>query len=179
MKLGKALNRYRVEDGKHFRLKDHDTADTGKMKPGSHSSEMLTKGVARLAELQDKLYAQDRWGILLIFQAMDAAGKDGAIKHVMSGVNPQGFRSIRSSSHRLRNWTTISCGEPTNACLKEDASVSSTARTTRKSWLSGYIRNSSRPSIFPRSLLANVFGNIDLKISARWKDISTATVSSS
>jgi PPK2 family polyphosphate:nucleotide phosphotransferase len=92
MKLGKALDRYRVEDGKHFRLKDHDPADVGKMKPGSESSEMLTKGVVRLAELQDKLYAQDRWGILLIFQAMDAAGKDGAIKHVMSGVNPQGVQ---------------------------------------------------------------------------------------
>src|SRR6202030_3877308 len=51
---------------------------------------LLAKGIASLAELQDKLYAQDRWGVLLIFQAMDAAGKDGVIRHVMSGVNPQG-----------------------------------------------------------------------------------------
>ena len=51
---------------------------------------MLAKGIARMAELQDRLYAQNRWGLLLIFQAMDAAGKDGVIKHVMSGVNPQG-----------------------------------------------------------------------------------------
>jgi PPK2 family polyphosphate:nucleotide phosphotransferase len=92
MKLGKALKQYRVEDGKAFRLKDHDPADTGKMKPGPDTSQMLTKGVSKLADLQDKLYAQDRWGILLIFQAMDAAGKDGAIKHVMSGVNPQGVQ---------------------------------------------------------------------------------------
>ena len=61
MKLSKALNRYRVEDGKHFRLKDHDPADTGKMKPGPHASEVLTKGVARLAALPGKLYAPDRW----------------------------------------------------------------------------------------------------------------------
>src|SRR6476660_5902178 len=92
MKLGKALKHYRVEDAKGFRLKDHDPGDTGHMKPGPHTSEMLAKGVSKLAELQDKLYAQDRWGILLIFQAMDAAGKDGAIKHVMSGVNPQGVQ---------------------------------------------------------------------------------------
>ena len=81
---------YRVEHGKKFRLKDHDPADTAKLHSQEHAEELLAKGVARMAELQDKLYAQDRWGLLLIFQAMDAAGKDGAIKHVMSGVNPQG-----------------------------------------------------------------------------------------
>ncbi len=81
---------YRVEHGKKFRLKDHDPADTGKLHSQEHAEELLAKGIARMAELQDKLYAQDRWGLLLIFQAMDAAGKDGAIKHVMSGVNPQG-----------------------------------------------------------------------------------------
>ena len=81
---------YRVEHGKKFRLKDHDPADTAKLHSQERAEELLAKGVARMAELQDKLYAQDRWGLLLIFQAMDAAGKDGAIKHVMSGVNPQG-----------------------------------------------------------------------------------------
>lgn len=83
---------YRVTDGSKFRLKDIDPADTGKLdaedKP--RAKEALETGVAALAELQDMLYAQDRWSVLLIFQAMDAAGKDGAIKHVMSGVNPQG-----------------------------------------------------------------------------------------
>ena len=81
---------YRVDDGKKFRLKDYDPADTAKLHSQEHAEELLTKGVARMAELQDKLYAQNRWGLLMIFQAMDAAGKDGAIKHVMSGVNPQG-----------------------------------------------------------------------------------------
>lgn len=81
---------FRVEHGKKFRLKDHDPADTGKLHSQERAEELLTKGVEKMSELQDKLYAQDRWGLLLIFQAMDAAGKDGAIKHVMSGVNPQG-----------------------------------------------------------------------------------------
>jgi PPK2 family polyphosphate:nucleotide phosphotransferase len=83
---------YRLGDPKKFRLKDVDPDDTGDLtaedKP--RAKEALALGVELLAELQERLYAQDRWAVLLIFQAMDAAGKDGAIKHVMSGVNPQG-----------------------------------------------------------------------------------------
>lgn len=83
---------YRVTDGKKFRLKDVDPGDTrdfnSEDKP--RLKDALRSGVATLAELQDKLYAQDRWSVLLVFQAMDAAGKDGTIKHVMSGINPQG-----------------------------------------------------------------------------------------
>jgi len=90
MKTDKLANNYRVESGKHFRLKDFDPADTGDWKSKEHAEEALMQGIARTAELQDKLYAQDNWAVLLIFQAMDAAGKDGIIKHVMSGVNPQG-----------------------------------------------------------------------------------------
>src|SRR5882672_3178842 len=86
----KLANPYRIEHGKKFRLADYDPADTGDLRSKEHAIELLQKGVAHLAELQDKLYAQDRWALLLIFQAMDAAGKDGVIKHVMSGVNPQG-----------------------------------------------------------------------------------------
>jgi PPK2 family polyphosphate:nucleotide phosphotransferase len=81
---------YRIDDGKKFRLKDFDPADTGNFRSKEHAQELLDKGIAEMAKLQDKLYAQDRWGLLLILQAMDAAGKDGVIKHVMSGVNPQG-----------------------------------------------------------------------------------------
>ena len=84
---------FRVSKGKDFRLKDIDPNDTlefTKQADKPRSKEALELGVATLAELQSKLYAQDKWAILLIFQAMDAAGKDGAIKHVMSGVNPQG-----------------------------------------------------------------------------------------
>src|ERR1041385_205665 len=82
---------FRVSDDS-FRLKDYDPDDTleftSEDKP--RAKEALAAGISMLAELQDRLYAQDRWAVLLIFQAMDAAGKDGAIKHVMSGVNPQG-----------------------------------------------------------------------------------------
>jgi PPK2 family polyphosphate:nucleotide phosphotransferase len=81
---------YRIDRGKKFRLKDFDTADTGGVDSKEHAQELLEKGIAELAELQDKLYAQDRWALLVIFQAMDAAGKDSVVKHVMSGVNPQG-----------------------------------------------------------------------------------------
>jgi PPK2 family polyphosphate:nucleotide phosphotransferase len=90
MKTGKIAKEYRVDSGKHFRMKDFDPADTGHWKSKEDAVKALEEGIARTAELQDKLYAQDNWSLLLIFQAMDAAGKDGAIKHVMSGVNPQG-----------------------------------------------------------------------------------------
>lgn len=83
---------FRITDGKSFRLKQIDPQDTLDLKSEDkpRAQEALKNGVELLAELQDKLYAQDRWSVLLIFQAMDAAGKDGAIKHVMSGINPQG-----------------------------------------------------------------------------------------
>ena len=93
---------FRVTDGKDFRLKDIDPGDTldlgSEDKP--RAKEALVMGVEALAELQDMLYAQDSWAVLLIFQAMDAAGKDGTIKHVMSGVNPQGCQvtSFKSPS---------------------------------------------------------------------------------
>ena len=92
MKINKLLRRYRIVNGEHFRLRDHDPADThglkSELKP--QAKELLADGVKKLNILQSVLAAQDRWGLLLIFQAMDAAGKDGTIKHVMSGVNPQG-----------------------------------------------------------------------------------------
>ena len=83
---------YCVRNGKKFRLKDFDPDDTGDLRSEdkSRAQEALKLGIQELAKLQDVLYAQDRWSLLLIFQAMDAAGKDGAIKHVMSGINPQG-----------------------------------------------------------------------------------------
>jgi PPK2 family polyphosphate:nucleotide phosphotransferase len=93
---------FRVTDGERFRLKDIDPGDTLDLKSEDkpREQEALATGIEALAELQDMLYAQDRWGMLLIFQAMDAAGKDSVIKHVMSGVNPQGVEvySFKSPS---------------------------------------------------------------------------------
>lgn len=93
---------YRIETGKGFRLRDIDPGDTAgldsEFKP--RAKELLEQGVELLSDMQEKLYAQDQWAVLLIFQAMDAAGKDGTIKHVMSGVNPQGCQvhSFKSPS---------------------------------------------------------------------------------
>jgi polyphosphate kinase 2 (PPK2 family) len=109
---------FRVSKGRDFRLKDVDPNDTlefTKEADKPRAKEALATGVTALAELQDKLYAQDKWAVLLIFQAMDAAGKDGAIKHVMSGVNPQGCQvySFKSpSSEDLDHdylWRCMKC----------------------------------------------------------------------
>ncbi len=90
MKLREFAKPFRIANGAHFRLKDFDPAETLGLKSKEQAQKELARGVERLAELQGKLYAQDRWAVLLILQAMDAAGKDSTIKHVMSGVNPQG-----------------------------------------------------------------------------------------
>jgi PPK2 family polyphosphate:nucleotide phosphotransferase len=117
MKLSssKLVKPYSVKDGRDFRLKDYDPADTGGIDSKDEAKQLLEEGVARLADLQDKLYANDSWALLLIFQAMDAAGKDGAIKHVMSGVNPQGcqvFSFKAPSAEELDHdymWRTMKC----------------------------------------------------------------------
>lgn len=117
MKIEKLLNRYRIEHGKHFRLKNYDPADThglgSELKP--QAKELLSNGVKELCRLQNVLAAQDRWGLLMVIQAMDAAGKDGTIKHVMSGVNPQGVDvwSFKTPSPKELDhdylWRTMQC----------------------------------------------------------------------
>lgn len=116
-KLRSLATLYRVDHGKKFRLQDCDPGDTAGLSKEvkEESEQMLQSSTQQLAELQDKLYAQDRWALLLIFQAMDAAGKDGTIKHVMSGVNPQGCQvfSFKSPSTDELNhgylWRTSTC----------------------------------------------------------------------
>jgi PPK2 family polyphosphate:nucleotide phosphotransferase len=90
MAIHERLKPYVISDGRRFRLKDHDPADHGWIKSKGEARDHLKKDVEKIGELQAKLFAQDQWGVLLIFQAMDAAGKDGVIKHVMSGIDPQG-----------------------------------------------------------------------------------------
>lgn len=101
-KIRKLIKPYCISDGKKFKLKDFDPDDTGDFDKNDKDrfKEALDEGIKMLRELQEKLYADDRWGVLLIFQAMDAAGKDGAIKHVFSGINPQGCQvfSFKSPS---------------------------------------------------------------------------------
>jgi len=106
---------FRITNGKQFRLKDFDPSDTHGLKSKEKAQEALAQGIARLREDQEKLYAQDRWALLLIFQAMDAAGKDSTIEHVMSGVNPQGcqvFAFKAPSAEELDHdfmWRTTRC----------------------------------------------------------------------
>ena len=95
-RIERVIARYRVTDGRDFRLRDIDPADTAHLnsKDKAEAVEWLERGVDWLAEQQDMLYAQDHWAVLLVFQAMDAAGKDGTIKHVTSGINPQGCQVV-------------------------------------------------------------------------------------
>src|SRR3954452_22083162 len=90
MKSADYARPYRITAGRRFRLRDVDPAETRWVKTKDDAQAALGAGVKRLFSLQEKLWAQDRWSMLLVFQAMDAAGKDSTIKHVMSGVNPQG-----------------------------------------------------------------------------------------
>jgi PPK2 family polyphosphate:nucleotide phosphotransferase len=89
-KIAKLIEPYRIEHGKKFRLKDFDPADTQGLDLKEEAKQFLEDGIRRLSDMQQKLYAQDRWALLIVLQAMDSAGKDSVIKHVMSGVNPQG-----------------------------------------------------------------------------------------
>ena len=90
-----------ITKGSKFRLKDFDPAETKGVKSKKHAEKLLEQSSAMASQMQEELYAQDRWALLLIFQGMDAAGKDGAIKHVMSGVNPQGcdVHPFKAPSH--------------------------------------------------------------------------------
>lgn len=115
MKKSELTRRYRIQDGKKFRLKDIDPDDTWRLKSKEHAEKWLEEGVARLSDMQSKLYAQNQWAVLLVFQAMDAAGKDGTIKHVMSGINPQGCQvfsfkspSAEELSHDFM-WRSAKC----------------------------------------------------------------------
>jgi PPK2 family polyphosphate:nucleotide phosphotransferase len=89
-----AFKQFRVEPDEKFKLKDRDPADTAGFESRKDAKKRLTEGIEKLRELQEKFYACDRWALLLVFQAMDAAGKDSTIEHVMSGVNPQGVHVI-------------------------------------------------------------------------------------
>ena len=104
-RIRKYVHPFRITKGKGFRLKDFDPGETCGLKlDKGEAAELLQRGITWLAEEQDMLYAQDRWSLLLVFQALDAAGKDGTIKHVMSGVNPQGcqvFSFKQPSSEEL------------------------------------------------------------------------------
>jgi len=114
-KVERLIAPFRITDGRSFRLHDIDPGDTRGLTDGREARALLERGVERLAKLQQRLYAADCWSLLLVFQAMDAAGKDGAIAHVMSGINPQGCQvySFKApSAEELDHdflWRTARC----------------------------------------------------------------------
>jgi PPK2 family polyphosphate:nucleotide phosphotransferase len=115
LEVAMAEDRFRVRPDKKFRLEDHDPGFTGRFESKADGKRHLEEGLAKLRDLQEKLYAQDQWAVLLIFQAMDAAGKDSVIEHVMSGVNPQGCQvysfkapSAEELDHDFM-WRTTRC----------------------------------------------------------------------
>jgi polyphosphate kinase 2 (PPK2 family) len=149
-KLTDFIKPYCVTDGKRFRLQDADPADTGDLgseeKP--EARELLQRGVALLSHLQEKLYARDQWPLLLIFQAMDAAGKDSAVTHVMSGVNPQGSQVYSFKAPTSEELDHDYLWRTTKALPERGTSGSSTAPTTRRSWSSASTPSCSRARRF-------------------------------
>src|SRR5713226_4277876 len=125
---------YCVTNGEKFRLKDFDPSDTGGVKSKKVAEGMQQRSSEMLTQMQEKLYAQDVWALLLIFQGMDAAGKDGAVKHVMSGVNPQGcdvYAFKAPSNEELDHDYLWRCHKVTPRAGKSEFSI---ARIMKKCW---------------------------------------------
>jgi polyphosphate kinase 2 (PPK2 family) len=128
--------RFRIENGKTFKLKHVDPADTGKISSKEEAKKLLEEGIASLQDMQDKLYAQDQWALLVVIQAMDAAGKDSLIKHVMSGVNPAGCEVHSFKTPSTEELDHDFLGVTTFACRRAGRSAFSTGRITRRFSLS-------------------------------------------
>ncbi len=159
---------FKVTDGSRFRLANVDPGDTREIKAKKKAQLILQEGIGRLAALQEKLYAQDQWGVLLIFQAMDAAGKDSTIEHVMSGDQPAGVPGLLVQGRRPpRSSTTTSSGGPRSAYRSAAGSASSTAPTTRRCSSSGFTRSSSAGRSCPRGLAGEAASG-----SERFEDIA-------
>jgi polyphosphate kinase 2 (PPK2 family) len=127
-RLAKFIEPFRVAPGRKVRLaKDFDPTFRGGLRNKQQGIELLEEGVALLSEYQARLAAQDSWGVLVVLQALDTAGKDGTIRHVMSGVNPQGWRCTASRCPRPRSSTTTIYGATPSACRRGGRSASSTA----------------------------------------------------
>ena len=129
------LPRIEVPAGKKIDLQqDYDPGYTGNFLKKKEAKKMLTQGVQMLAESQAKLYAQDNYGVLIVLQALDAAGKDGTIKHVMSGVNPQGVQVSSFKSPLAKSWIMIIYGETSKRCPGGAISEFLTVLIMRKFW---------------------------------------------
>ena len=133
MTPSKLLKRLRIDDPDGFRLAAFDPADTGGLDKDDAQA-MLADDLKRLAELQQRLYTDGRWALLVVLQGMDAAGKDGVIEHVMTGLNPQGCNVHAFKAPSEEDLAHDFSGARRSASRSEDGSASSTARTTRRPW---------------------------------------------
>src|SRR4051794_16401276 len=135
--LAQELDRYitpfRYDGSGKFHLKDHKTDEKGDLDK-EKAQEILDANMKRLIAFQEKLYAQDRWSVLIVFQAMDAGGKDSAIKAIFEGINPQGCEVMPSRRPAPKSSITISCGAMWSRCRSAVTSASSTVPTTRNAW---------------------------------------------
>jgi hypothetical protein len=164
IKPTKLIKRYRVDDAEGFWLAAFDPADTGGLDlDKGNAKAMLAQDIERLAWLQERLYAYDRWALLVVLQGMDAAGKDGVIKHVMSGVNPQGCEVYPFKRRPRRNWITISSGARPSACRSGDTSAFSIVPTTKRCWWCGCTRICWRARSFPISSSPIISGRSALR----------------
>ena len=153
MKLDHIAKRFRVDKPDKFRLADHDPAECrGLTVDKNEAKAMLAEGIERLTELQERLYANDRWSVLIVLQAMDAAGKDSVIKHVMSGLNPQGVEVHSFKQPSAEELDHDFLWRADSACRRAAASASSTARTTRKCWSCACIRSCWSNKQLPQAL---------------------------
>src|SRR3954462_1910938 len=126
------VKRYTIRHGGRFRLSDVDPNDTASISSKEHAAPLLADGLVRLQSEQEKLYAQGTWAVLLVFQAMDAAGKDSTIKHVMSGVNPQGCQVFSFKAPTREELAHDFLWRTTRCCRNAAALAFSTVRITKK-----------------------------------------------
>jgi hypothetical protein len=141
MRLAKIVKHCRVDKPRHFKLADHDPAERfGLSTDIEDVKRILADSMTRIEELQQRLYAEGRWGVLIVLQGMDAAGKDGVVKHVMSGIDPQGCEVHSFKAPVPRNSRTISCGGSARPYRRVAASAFSIAPIMRRCWWCGCIR---------------------------------------
>ena len=144
MKLAKIVKHCRIDKPGKFKLADFDPAETfGLATDIEQVRAILADGVARLEDMQERLYAHGRWAVLIVLQGMDAAGKDGVIKHVMAGVNPQGCTVHAFKAPSAEELAHISSGASISIYRSAGGSASSTARTMKRCWRYGCIPISS------------------------------------
>ena len=127
------LKKLIAEPGKKHQVADFETDDTATLTK-DQAKKLLKENIKILASLQDKLYAFKKYAVLIVVLAMDVASKDGTIKNMMSGINPQRCQVFSLTSQRIRSWNTDICGVYRKMHLNEDASASSTDRTARTYW---------------------------------------------